>query len=68
MQNPSDHHSHPGEMARLEAEATPPQTVNRDRIGTATRFARERGLFVILKGARTVIARPDGTIAICPTG
>ncbi|MBL8037575.1 NAD(P)H-hydrate dehydratase [Nitrospira sp. CMX1] len=58
---------HPGEMARLEAEATP-QTVNRDRIGTATRFARERGLFVILKGARTVIARPDGVVAICPTG
>jgi ADP-dependent NAD(P)H-hydrate dehydratase / NAD(P)H-hydrate epimerase len=58
---------HPGEMARLETEATP-QTVNRDRIGTATRFARERGLFVILKGARTVIARPDGTVAICPTG
>lgn len=58
---------HPGEMARLEAEATP-QTVNRDRIGTATRFARERGLFVILKGARTVIARPDGAVAICPTG
>ena len=58
---------HPGEMARLEAEATS-QTVNRDRIGTATRFARERGLFVILKGARTIIARPDGAVAICPTG
>jgi ADP-dependent NAD(P)H-hydrate dehydratase / NAD(P)H-hydrate epimerase len=58
---------HPGEMARLEAEATS-QSVNRDRIGTATRFARERGLFIILKGARTVIARPDGTVAICPTG
>ncbi|MFO0701470.1 MAG: NAD(P)H-hydrate dehydratase [Nitrospira sp.] len=58
---------HPGEMARLESEATP-QTVNRDRIGTATRFARERGLFVLLKGARTVIARPDGAVAICPTG
>lgn len=58
---------HPGEMARLEADATP-QTVNSDRIGTATRFARERGLFVVLKGARTVIARPDGAAAICPTG
>lgn len=58
---------HPGEMARLEADATP-QTVNSDRIGTATRFARERGLFVVLKGARTVIARPDGAVAICPTG
>ena len=58
---------HPGEMARLEADATP-QTVNSDRIGTATRFARERGLFVVLKGARTVVARPDGVVAICPTG
>lgn len=58
---------HPGEMARLETEATT-QSVNQDRLGTATRFARERGVFVILKGARTVIARPDGFAAICPTG
>ncbi len=58
---------HPGEMARLETNATP-QTVNADRIGTAARFARERGVFVVLKGARTVVARPDGTTAICPTG
>ena len=50
---------HPGEMARLETEATT-QSVNQDRLGTAMRFARERGAFVILKGARTVIARPDG--------
>ena len=58
---------HPAEMARLEPEATT-QSVNQDRLGTATRFARERGVFVILKGARTVIARPDGLAAICPTG
>lgn len=58
---------HPGEMARLEPEATP-QSVNADRIGTAARFARERGVFLVLKGARTVIARPDGAVAICPTG
>jgi hydroxyethylthiazole kinase-like uncharacterized protein yjeF len=58
---------HPGEMARLESHATS-QTVNHDRIGTATHFARERGLFVVLKGARTVVARPDGAVAICPTG
>jgi ADP-dependent NAD(P)H-hydrate dehydratase / NAD(P)H-hydrate epimerase len=58
---------HPGEMARLETEATA-QSVNADRIGTAARFARERGVFVVLKGARTVIARPDGAVAICPTG
>lgn len=58
---------HPGEMARLEVEATT-QTVNADRIGTAQRFSRERGVFVVLKGARTVIARPDGLVAVCPTG
>ncbi|MBH0182350.1 MAG: NAD(P)H-hydrate dehydratase, partial [Nitrospira sp.] len=58
---------HPGEMARLETDATP-QTVNANRIDTASRFARERGVFIVLKGARTVVARPDGTAAICPTG
>jgi NAD(P)H-hydrate epimerase len=58
---------HPGEMARLETDATA-QSVNADRIGTATRFARARGVFVVLKGARTIIARPDGAAAICPTG
>jgi ADP-dependent NAD(P)H-hydrate dehydratase / NAD(P)H-hydrate epimerase len=58
---------HPGEMARLENDATT-QSVNADRIGTARRFARERGVFVVLKGARTVVARPDGLVAICPTG
>ena len=58
---------HPGEMARLEVEATS-QSVNADRIGTAKRFARERGVFLVLKGARTVIARSDGLLAICPTG
>lgn len=58
---------HPGEMARLETDATS-QSVNSDRIGTARRFARERGVFVVLKGARTVVARPDGSAAICPTG
>lgn len=58
---------HPGEMARLEADATT-QSINADRIGTAVRFARERGVFVVLKGARTVVARPDGAAAICPTG
>jgi len=58
---------HPGEMARLEVDATP-QSVNADRIGTARRFARERGVLLVLKGARTVIARPDGLVAICPTG
>lgn len=58
---------HPGEMARLATQASA-QSVNEDRIGTATSFARERGCYVVLKGARTVIARPDGLAALCPTG
>ncbi len=58
---------HPGEMARLEEEATP-QSINADRIGVATRFAQRRGVVLVLKGARTVVANPDGRAAICPTG
>lgn len=58
---------HPGEMARLEEQATP-QSVNADRIGTASRFAQQRGIILVLKGARTVVAHPNGQVAICPTG
>ncbi len=58
---------HPGEMARLEEDASP-RSINADRIGTASRFARRRRVFLILKGARTVVAHPDGRVAVCPTG
>ncbi len=58
---------HPGEMARLEEDASP-RSINADRIGTAARFAQRRRVLLILKGARTVVAHPDGRLAICPTG
>jgi NAD(P)H-hydrate epimerase len=58
---------HPGEMARLEEQATA-QSVNADRIGSAMRLARTRRVIVVLKGARTVLAHPQGSVAICPTG
>ncbi len=58
---------HPGEMARLDGDGTT-QSVNSDRIGIARRFAREHNCFVILKGARSVVARPDGLVAVNPTG
>ncbi len=58
---------HPGEMARLKEQATS-QSVNADRIGTASRFAQQRGVILVLKGARTVVAHPSGQVAICPTG
>jgi NAD(P)H-hydrate epimerase len=58
---------HPGEMARLVEEATP-ESINQDRLGVASRLAMTRGVIVVLKGARTLLARPDGQVAICATG
>ncbi|HXQ24094.1 MAG TPA: NAD(P)H-hydrate dehydratase [Candidatus Acidoferrales bacterium] len=57
---------HPGEMARLLGKDT--TAVQGDRIGTARRFAVEHGCVLILKGARSVIAAPDGGVWINPTG
>jgi hydroxyethylthiazole kinase-like uncharacterized protein yjeF len=57
---------HPGEMARLLGKDA--STVNRDRIGVARAFATEHRCYVVLKGARTVLATPAGKIAINPTG
>ncbi len=57
---------HPGEMARLlDATAAEVQT---DRIGCARGLAVSLGIHVVLKGARTVIAHPDGTVFVNPTG
>ncbi len=58
---------HPGEMARLEDQATA-HTINADRLGTATRFARQHRVILVLKGARTIVADTSGAAAICPTG
>jgi NAD(P)H-hydrate epimerase len=57
---------HPGEMARLTGLSVP--QVEADRIGTARGFAVKYGVWLILKGARTVIAAPDGRIAINGSG
>ena len=57
---------HPGEMARLAGSDT--AAVNRDRVGVARSFAEKHRCYVVLKGARTVIATPEGRIFINPTG
>lgn len=57
---------HPGEMARQLGTDT--ATVQADRLGAARRLARDQGVTVVLKGARTIVANPDGSAAICPTG
>jgi NAD(P)H-hydrate epimerase len=58
---------HPGEMARL-VEGPSTRSINDDRIGSAVTFAQARRVMLVLKGARTVVAHPDGRAAICPTG
>lgn len=57
---------HPGEMARLAGTSV--ADVQRDRIGTARSFAVRHGVILVLKGARTVTALPDGRAFINPTG
>jgi len=57
---------HPGEMSRLAGIET--TAVQADRVGVARRFAAAEGVVCVLKGARTVIAAPDGRFAVCPTG
>jgi NAD(P)H-hydrate epimerase len=57
---------HPGEAARLLGCRI--AEVQADRVGSARRLAAESGAVVALKGARTVVADPDGHVAINPTG
>lgn len=57
---------HPGEMARISGLTT--GDVQADRVGVARRFAREADAILVLKGSRTLIARPDGAVFINPTG
>jgi NAD(P)H-hydrate epimerase len=57
---------HPGEMARLAKQSV--AAVQADRLGTARKFAQSHGVTVVLKGARTLIAHPDGTVAVNTTG
>ncbi|HEY3355493.1 MAG TPA: NAD(P)H-hydrate dehydratase [Polyangia bacterium] len=57
---------HPGEMARLCRRAT--AEVQADRVGIARAFAAEHRAVVCLKGARTVVALPDGRAFLNPTG
>jgi len=57
---------HPGEMARLAGMTV--KEVEADRVGLARRFATEHKLTLVLKGWRTLVAHPDGSIAVNTTG
>jgi NAD(P)H-hydrate epimerase len=57
---------HPGEMARLLGSTS--AEIQRDRLGAASRLAREQNVCVVLKGAGTIVAAPDGRLAVNSTG
>jgi hydroxyethylthiazole kinase-like uncharacterized protein yjeF len=57
---------HPGEMARLSDCSSP--DIQNNRLQAARDFAIRNKVYVVLKGAATVIAGPDQRTAVCPTG
>ncbi len=57
---------HPGEMARLINST--PEKVQKDRLNCARSFAENFNVHVVLKGAGTVMAHPDGSVFINSTG
>jgi len=55
---------HPGEMSRLSGLTV--AEVQADRVNTARKRAEEWGKTVVLKGAYTVVAAPDGRCRLSP--
>jgi ADP-dependent NAD(P)H-hydrate dehydratase / NAD(P)H-hydrate epimerase len=57
---------HPGEMARLIG--TTSADVQNNRIKCVRDFAEKFNVHIVLKGAGTLVAHPDGRVFINPTG
>jgi NAD(P)H-hydrate epimerase len=57
---------HAGEFARLSG--VPAEELDRDRPAHVRELAAVSGCVTLLKGSRTLVARPDGTLTINPTG
>jgi NAD(P)H-hydrate epimerase len=57
---------HTGEFARLTGEE--PERIEAERIEAAVRAARRFCAVVVLKGAHSVVADPEGTSAVCNAG
>lgn len=57
---------HPGEMSRLSGLST--KEIQGNRIQVARAFAQQHELILVLKGHRTLVALPDGTVWVNPTG
>lgn len=57
---------HPGEMARLLGSTV--KEVEADRVNLARAFATKHHVTLVLKGWRTLVAHPDGSVAVNTTG
>lgn len=57
---------HPGEAARLLGIDS--AEVQNNRVKSALDLAAKTGATTVLKGAGTIIASPDGRLAVCPSG
>ncbi len=57
---------HPGEMGRLLRMTVP--EIQKDRLGVARKAAQKWRAWLVLKGADTVIANPDGKVWINDSG
>ena len=55
---------HPGELSRLAGVET--AEIQADRLASARQFAAEWGLTLVLKGANTIVAAPDGRARLSP--
>lgn len=64
LPSPSVLTPHPGEMSVMTGLSI--DQIQADRVGVAERFAQEWGHVVVLKGAHTVIASPEGETKILP--
>lgn len=57
---------HPGEMARLTDLSV--EEIQADRFKVCHDFAMQNGVTLVLKGARTLVASPEGRVCINTTG
>lgn len=57
---------HPGEFSRLLGRPT--QEILPQKVELARQFAQEKGVWLVLKSFRTLIAEPDGQVFVCPLG
>jgi len=57
---------HPGEMARLAGKSV--AEIQANRLEAARNFVGETGVTLVLKGSRTLIAHPDGRVAVNTSG